>query len=182
PTLLPFVASYFVTPFFLAKYTICATVAFVILAARGIRMVPNQYLQAVVLIVIIGYAESDLRDYWTHVRKDRWRESVAFFNQKAQTGDLIVFSEPAAYQPFDYYSTHRELVERPFPLYNNEFDEHTVGRVLKPVVEDHDRVWIVLSHQIDKCALVTKQMSEWYDVKEHQTDLGVELYLYERKK
>jgi len=181
PTLLPFIASYFVTPFFLAKYTICATLAFIILAARGIRMVPNRYLQIAGLAIVIAYAQSDLNDYWTHVRKDRWREAVAFFNQKAQPGDLVVFSEPAGHQPFNYYSTHHELTERPFPLYNNEFDADTVGSVLKPVVADHDRVWLVLSHQVDECALVVKQMAQWYEVKEHQTEPGVELYLYEKK-
>ena len=181
-TLLPFIASYFVTPFFLAKYTICATLAFIILAARGIRMVPRQSLQLVLLAIVIAFAQSDLRDYWSHVRKDRWREAVAFFNEKAQPNDLVVFTEPAGHQPFEYYSTHRDVTEKPFPLYNNEFNSDTIAGVLKPVVDDHPRVWIVLSHQIDKCALVTKQMSEWYDVREHRTELGVELYLFEKKK
>lgn len=181
PIILPFVASFFVTPFFLAKYTICASLAFVVLSARGLRMVPWRFASLALLVGFIFLAQTNLRDYWSTPRKDRWRDAVVFFNQTAQPNDLIVFTEPAASQPFDYYSKHRDLSERPFPLYNHEFNAETVGAVLKPVVSDHDRVWIVLSHQIDLCALVTKQMSEWYTVVEHHTEPGVELYLYQKK-
>jgi len=182
PTLLPFLASFFVTPFFLAKYTICATLAFIILIARGIRMVPRHSMQVVLLIILIAYAQSDLRDYWNQPRKDRWREAVAFFNEGAQPNDLVVFTEPAGHQPFDYYSKHSDIVERSLPLYNHEFDADTVAGVLRPVVYDHDRVWIVMSHQIDLCALVPKQMSAWYEMLAHRTEPGVEVYLFQKKK
>jgi hypothetical protein len=182
PVLLPFIASYFVTPFFLAKYTICASLGFIVLAARGLRMIPWRIVSVGLLVAFIVLAQSDLNDYWKTPRKDRWREAMAFFNQTAQPNDLVVFTEPAAHQAFEYYATHRDVIEQPFPLYNNEFNADTVAGVLKPVVDDHQRVWLVLSHQIDKCALVTKQMSEWYVVREHRTEPGVELYLYQQKK
>jgi mannosyltransferase len=181
-TFLPFLGSFFVTPFFLAKYTICASIAFIILAARGIRMLPWPSAQILLVVIFIVLAQSDLRGYWNYRRKDKWREAVAFFNQKAQANDLVVFTEPAGHYPFDYYTSHRDIVERPLPLYNHEFDANTVRAVLKPVVSDHDRVWIVMSHQIDLCALVPKQMAEWYKVREHQTEPGVELYLFQKKK
>jgi mannosyltransferase len=182
PVLLPFIASYFVTPFFLAKYTICASLGFIVLAARGLRMIPWRIVSVGLLVAFVVLAQSDLNDYWKTPRKDRWREAMAFFNQTAQPNDLVVFTEPAAHQAFEYYATHRDVIEQPFPLYNNEFNADTVAGVLKPVVDDHQRVWLVLSHQIDKCALVTKQMSEWYVVREHRTEPGVELYLYQQKK
>lgn len=182
PILLPFIASFFVTPFFLAKYTICASLPFIVLAARGLRMIPWRMVQVGLLVIFVVLAQYDLNDYWKWPRKDRWREAVTFFNQTAQPNDLVVFTEPAAHQAFEYYSTHRDLLQRGLPLYNNEFDADTVDDVLKPVVDDHQRVWIVLSHQIDKCELVKKQMSEWYAVREHHTEPGVELYLFEKKK
>jgi mannosyltransferase len=181
PVLLPFITSYFVTPFFLAKYTICASMAFIILAARGLRMLPGRTTAVVLIMVFIGLAQYDLRGYWNTHRKDQWREAVTFFNANARPNDLVVFTEPAGSQPFDYYSSHRGIIEKPFPLYNHEFDADTIGKVLQPVVMNHDRVWLVLSHQVDLCALVTRQMSEWYAVREHRTEPGVELYLYEKK-
>jgi uncharacterized membrane protein len=182
PIFLPFIASFFVTPFFLAKYTICASLAFIVLAARGLRMIRWRLVQVALLVLFVALAQYDLANYWKWPRKDRWREAVTFFNQTAQPNDLVLFTEPAAHQAFEYYSTHRDLLQKGLPLYNNEFDADTVDDALRPAVADHQRVWLVLSHQIDKCELVKKQMSEWYKVREHHNEPGVELYLFEKKK
>jgi len=182
PVLLPFAASHFVTPFFLAKYTICASVAFVLLAARGLTILPWRSVSIGLFAVFVLLASLDMRRYWTTPRKDRWREAVAFFNVKAQPGDLVVFTEYAGRLPFEYYSRHRDLPEEGLSVYNDEFNEKTVGQVLKPVVSDHDRVWLVLSHQVDLCKVVIRQMSVWYDIVEHHQEAGVELYLYQKRK
>ena len=185
--LLPFVVSHFVTPIFLLKYTIPASPAFLILAARGVMSLRPLPVRTLLVVAFLIFALTDMRDYYRAIKKDVWRDSVAFFNKKAQRGDLVLFTEPAAHMPFDYYARRTDITEKPFPDYNNQlgrYDElrsDNVAELLKPVIEGHNRVWVVLSHQNELSPLVPAQMSEWYIIAEHRIDPGVEIYLFEKK-
>lgn len=185
--LLPFVLSHFVTPIFLLKYTIPASPAFLMLAARGILSLRPLPLRTFAFALFLILALTNMRDYYSAIKKDVWRDSVAFFNQKARAGDLVLFTEPAAHMPFDYYLRRTDIAEKPFPEYNNRlgrYDElrsDNVSELLKPIVEGRERVWIVLSHQNQLSPLVPAQMAQWYTVAEHRIDPGVELYLFKKK-
>ena len=185
PVLLPFIASHFVTPFYLAKYTIAASPAFLLLAAVGLRRLPWKQLQLVMLVAFIILAQRDIFQYWNRVKKDDWRHAIAFFNQTAQPRDLVLFTEPAAHLPFDYYSKPTgpgDLIEEPFPDYDHQLTATNVAELLRPAIENHQRVWIVLSHQNDLSPLVPLQLSQWYEAAAHKTEPGVELYLFEQRK
>jgi len=185
--LLPFALSYFVTPIFLLKYTIPASPAFLILAALGVASLRSIPLRTVLVVLFMLLAIADMRDYYRAIKKDVWRDAVAFFNQKVEPNDLVLFTEPAAHLPFDYYAKRTDITEKPFPDYNNQlgrYDElrrDNVAELLKPMIEGHGRVWVVLSHQNELSPLVPLQMSRWYVVAEHRIDPGVELYLFEKR-
>jgi mannosyltransferase len=181
PVLLPFIASYFVTPFFLAKYTIAASPAFIVLAARGLRMFSWRWASIGLLILVVILAQYDLFAYWRTPRKDRWRDAVAFFNQTARANDLVIFSDPSGEAPFDYYASRGGLIEKPFPDYNQQLTADNVAALLRPVLDKHERVWLVLSHQGELGPLIPKQVSEWYDLLAHHTEPGVEMYLFQKK-
>jgi 4-amino-4-deoxy-L-arabinose transferase-like glycosyltransferase len=182
PVLLPFIASHFITPFYLAKYTIAASPAFLLLAALGLRELPWHQIRLVLLVALIALAQRDIFQYWNKVKKDDWRRALAFFNQTAQPKDLVLFTQPAAHLPFDYYSKPTGLIEEPFPDYNHQLTAANVAELLHPAIENHERVWIVLSHQNDLSPLVPRQMSRWYEVAAHEIRPGVELYLFEQRK
>lgn len=177
--LVPFVASYLVTPFYLAKYALPASLAFIVLAARGITLLRWPAVRALLLIAVLVLAQQDIGRYWNTIKKDQWREALAFFNQAARPNDLVLFTEPAGAIPFDYYLRRGGIRERLFPDY--KVTAANAAEMLKPEVEGHDRVWVVLSHQNELSQLTPRQMSEWYDVAAHQTLPGVEMYLFAKK-
>lgn len=179
PFLLPFIASYFVRPIYLAKYAIPASLAFIALAARGLALLRGTRARAVVLIVFLILAQRDIVAYWKTVKKDQWREAVVFFNQSARSNDLVLFREASGAIPFDYYAKRGDITERPLPEY--DATGGNVAEVLKPAVEGHGRVWIVLSHQDDSSPLALKQMSEWYGMVAHRNVPGIEMYLFKKK-
>lgn len=179
PLLVPFLASHVITPFYLAKYTIAASPAFLVLAARGLTLLRWPAVRAVLLIVFLVLAQRDIDGYWNAVKKDQWREALVFFNQAARANDLVLFTEPAGMIPFDYYAKRADRTELPFPDY--KVTAENAAELLKPVVEGRDRVWVVLSHQNESSQLTPRQMSEWYGVAAHRTVPGVEMYLFTKK-
>lgn len=185
--LIPFVVSHFVTPIFLLKYTIAASPAFLILVARGITSLRPLPVRAILVVTFLILALADMRDYYSAVKKDLWRDAVAFFNQKAQPGDLVLFTEAAAHMPFDYYARRTDIAEKPFPEYNQqlgryeELRDDNIAELLNREIGGHDRVWIVLSHQNEWSHMAPDKMSEWYVTSEHRIYPGVEIYLFERE-
>lgn len=182
PIILPFIVSEFSSPIFLPKYTISASIAFIILAARGFMSVGFHQLRMVLILLIVGFSVIDLRNYYGAVKKDAWRDAVASFNRLARPNDAVLFNQQSGMSPFDYYSKRTDLVEKPFPDYNTELKTDNLVDQLRSAVEGHDRVWLVLSHQSGLSPLIAEQLKEWYVITAHQVDPGVEIYLFEKRR
>jgi mannosyltransferase len=182
PIILPFIMSEFSSPIFLPKYTIPASLAFIILAARGFLSVRFHQLRMLLVLFIACFLLIDLRSYYGAVKKDLWRDAVAKFERLAQPGDVVLFNERPGQSPFDYYNRRHDLIEKPFPDYNSELKADNIGELLKSAVEGHDRVWLVLSHPGILTPLIPQQLEEWYTVAAHRSDPGVEIYLFEKRR
>ncbi|HYJ47545.1 MAG TPA: glycosyltransferase family 39 protein [Pyrinomonadaceae bacterium] len=181
PILLPFVASEFMSPIFLPKYTIPASAAFIILASRGFLSVRFHQLRMVLALLLICFSLVDLRDYYRAVKKDTWRDAVAEVEKLAQPGDLMLFNQQSGQSPFDYYLRKKVLDEKPFPDFSSELRADNVAELLKPAVEGHDRVWLVISHPGPLSPLIAEQLKTWYTAAAHINDPGVEIYLFEKR-
>jgi mannosyltransferase len=182
PIILPFILSQFSTPIFLPKYTIPASLAFIIFAARGFMSVRFHQLRMLLVLLVACFTLIDLRSYYGAVKKDVWRDAVADVERLAQTNDLLLFSEPPGQRPFDYYSKRTDLIKKPFPDYNSELKADNIDELLKPAVEDRDRVWLVLSHPGILTPLIAEHLKQWYVVAMHELEPGVEMYLFEKRR
>jgi mannosyltransferase len=180
PIFIPFVLSQFLSSIYLPKYTIVASVAFIMLAARGIMNIRRDRVRVALVAVVLLLSLAGLRAYWSAPHKDFWRESASYFDRTAHDGDLVLFNQGNGQVPFDYYSKRGGINKLPFPDYKTELTTENVAALLQQVVAGHNRVWLVSSHPTETTALVINQLGEWYKVTEHRIDPGVELYLFEK--
>lgn len=178
---LPFVISQFSSSIYLPKYTIAASPAFLILAARGIMSIRADRVRVLLLGLVLALTFVGLRAYWSAPHKDFWRESASYFDRTAQSGDLVLFHQESGQVPFRYYSRRTDAKWLPLPPDDKtQLSAGNIDLVLKETTAGHNRVWLVVSHPLETTTLITKQMSEWYKVTEHRVDPGVELYLFEK--
>ncbi|MDX6693300.1 MAG: mannosyltransferase [Blastocatellia bacterium] len=180
PILIPFVLSQKLASIYLPKYTIAASTAFLVLAARGIMSVRFDRARVVLVAVVLGLSFAQMRGYWSAPHKDFWRESASYFEHTAQAGDLVIFHQGNGQVPFQYYSKRGDTKQLRFPSDAPQLTLAEVGAALQPLVEGHNRVWLVASHQTEVTELIKKQLGEWNKVTEHRIDPGVELYLFEK--
>ncbi|HEY0404271.1 MAG TPA: glycosyltransferase family 39 protein [Pyrinomonadaceae bacterium] len=179
PILIPFVLSQKLASIYLPKYTIAASTAFLVLAARGIMSLRFDRARVVLVAVVLGLSFAQMRDYWSAAHKDFWRESASYFEHTARAGDLTLFHQGNGHVPFDYYSKRNDIKQ--VPLDDTwQLTTVSVASMLQPLVAGHNRVWLVASHQNEATELIRKQLGEWYKVTEHRVDPGVELYLFEK--
>jgi uncharacterized membrane protein len=180
PIVIPFVLSQFLSSIYLPKYTIAASAAFLILAARGIMSSGGDRARVLLLGILLALSFVNMRAYWSAPHKDFWRESVSYFDRTARDGDLVLFHQESGQVPFQYYSKRTGIKELAFPDYKTQLTPSNVAQTIEPVVAGHNRVWLVVSHPTEITALITKQLSELYKITEHRIDPGVELYLFEK--
>ncbi|MDT4966683.1 MAG: mannosyltransferase [Acidobacteriota bacterium] len=181
PVVFPFVISQVSSPIFLPKYTIPASLAFLILVTRGLVSVRFHQLQMALMLLIMGFSIVALRGYYATTRKDAWRDVVAGFTKLAKPNDLVLFNQQSGQSPFDYYARRSDLIEKPFPDYHSELRIDNIAELIKPLVDGQDRVWLVLSHQGVLTPLIPEQLKQWYTVTVHRIDPGVETYLFEKR-
>lgn len=180
PIVIPFVLSQFLSSIYLPKYTIAASTAFLVLAARGIMSLGADRWRVLLVAVVLGLSFVNVRAYWSTPHKDFWRESASYFDRTAQAGDLVLFHQESGEVPFRYYSKRADVKAIPFPDYQTQLTPANVGPKLRETINGHNRVWLVVSHPTGVTALITQQLAEWYQAAEHRIDPGVELYLFEK--
>lgn len=181
PIVIPFVLSQFLSSIYLPKYTIAASAAFLVLAAKGIMSIRADRARVLLLGILLALSFINMRAYWSAPHKDFWRESVSYFDRTARDGDLVLFHQESGQVPFQYYSKRTGIKGLPFPDYKTQLTASNVAETIEPVVAGHTRVWLVVSHPTEITALITKQLGEWYKITEHRIDPGVELYLFEKE-
>ncbi|QLG48708.1 glycosyltransferase family 39 protein [Natrinema halophilum] len=139
PILVPIALSHVVTPIFVDRYSIGASLAFFLLIAKGIRTVSRPSLRYVVTgLLLVGLA-LPLPAYYQNDQKEQWREAAATVESNVDADDVVLVSKPFTERTFDYY-----------------FDRSGVPTVqiapdappdeIRASVDGHDDVWIVLSY------------------------------------
>ncbi len=180
PVLLPFALSQLSSPIFLTKYTIAALLAFIVLAARGLMLLPGRIVRIAAVVVVVAYASIALRDYYAVERKEGWRAITAGVTDAAQPNDLVLFDQIYGQMPFDYYSPRADLVEVRFLDHANLLTDPTVLAMLTLATRGHDRVWVVVSNRDRITPLVLGALSRAYTEQSHTTMRNVESYLFTR--
>jgi mannosyltransferase len=167
PVIIPFALSKLVTPFYLTKYTIAASLPFYLLAACGLAQVRGARWQASLLLLICLCFGIELRRDLTMLKRERWNVAAYNLERAARPGDLVLFNSTGSYMSFDYYSGREDISLEVFPysatddrapsdltllqraaaegfgtIHPPQTERETEER-LRKLVGDRNRIWIV---------------------------------------
>jgi mannosyltransferase len=181
PIGLPYLVSQISSPIYSQKYTIAASLAFYLLAAKGIRNLAYVPAKLTLTLILLALCLTNVWAYYQTPQKEEWREVAKCIDRSARAGDLILFNAGWCKRAFNYYSLRDDLVKEPFPRKVTRVDEKTIQE-LGPAVKGHDRVWVILSHSRDREGLIVKALTEKYGLIYHHQFHRVEVYLFEETK
>jgi 4-amino-4-deoxy-L-arabinose transferase-like glycosyltransferase len=191
PILIPFILSFVLTPIYITRITVGASLALYLLIAFGINKISKKVLRIGLLIVILIFSLANLGIYYNETNKERWDEMTEYIELNALPGDLLIFHAGFGLdKAFNFYATRDDLVKRPFPSIGLEIDEININEVAV-MTEKFDRVWLVLSHSRDEDNLIIKSIENEFDlvqhkeyesfgINSHRPYIGIEVYQFER--
>jgi uncharacterized membrane protein len=185
PIVLPFIISQFSTPIYITRATISASLAFYLFVAKGIDNINERSARPVITGVIVLLSLLGLGNYYREVNNEQWRDVALHVDQHANQGDLLLFNAGFCQEnAFDYYSTRTDLIKRPFPeatqdiFYFATVDNEDIDGLI-PIVQGHERVWVILSHSRDRQELITEKLGEFFNISDQRAYVGIEVYAFE---
>jgi mannosyltransferase len=178
--LLPFLISRVSSPIFLPKYTIAGSVAVLVLAARGVTMLPTKVLPFAAVVAVAGLAFAPLASYYGTLHKERWRDLVAGVDSRAQSGDLVLCNPAYLQTPFDYYTKRPDLVEVPFLEVRDGLTTRSIRTLVRVAAAGHDRVWLVATTADPLTPIMLEELLARYAMVTRESDRGVETDLLVR--
>ena len=166
PVGVPFLLSKIMTPFYLTKYTIAASLPFYLFAAHGLAQMRRVAWQAILLTLICVCSGMELSNDLTTLKRERWKDAAYNIEQAAQPGDLVLFNSTGTYMSFAYYAKRKDINTAVFPYSATDEQppndltllqragaegfavhppqtEQETKEKLQKLVGDHRRVWIV---------------------------------------
>jgi uncharacterized membrane protein len=168
PILLPFAISQFLTPIYLTRYTIGASLAFYLLVAHWLTKVNRNRARSVAIALFIILSFSYLSLYFTEINKDQWRQSASYIDSNAKQGDLLLFHAGYGREgPINYYLDRKDLEKEAFPKTGYDVNEDNINE-LTPILESHKRVWLILFHSHDKERLINSEIRKSFTLKDYQ--------------
>ena len=161
----PFVLSQFITPIFLPRYAISASIPFYFLIGLAIDYLPGRMLKLSTVILIICLSIFNLYIYYFQPTREPWKTAVEDLKKKAGSNDLILIgSDPGeknlgdirlnlidenCYIPdvFIYYANG--IPQRILGV-NEEFATNdSLKRSLTKIISSSNNVWYIASHAIN---------------------------------
>jgi hypothetical protein len=123
PILVPYLISLVSSPILIFRYTIGASLAFYLLASKGIANMNNRWLIAAAAGLILILSSYNIAHYFTTVGKHQWRELMAYVESNAGLGDIIVVSPVYERVTAEYYHKRKDLrivpLGKKFPTFEN---------------------------------------------------------------
>lgn len=172
PILLPYLISLISTPVLLFRYTIAASMAFYLLAARGIEMTGKKLIMLVSVLIILVLSSFSLHTYYNNVDKYQWREAVGYIEEKASTGDYIAVFPLFEIESANYYKKRDDIF-----LY--KLDEEFL------LVSDigNKNLWFVLAdHARTDREAFEETLEKKYELLDQKKYKSLNLYQYRKKK
>ncbi|NUB89828.1 glycosyltransferase family 39 protein [Haloterrigena sp. SYSU A558-1] len=139
PILVPIALSHVVTPIFVDRYSIGASLAFFLLIAIGVRTISRPSLRYVVVGVLLVGLAAPLPAYYQDDQKEQWRAAAADVESSVDGDDVVLVSRPFTERTFGYYFDRSVAPTVRIPP-DASADE------IRASVDGHDDVWIVLSY------------------------------------
>ncbi|WP_339106046.1 glycosyltransferase family 39 protein [Haloterrigena salinisoli] len=139
PVLVPIALSHVVTPIFVDRYSIGASLAFFLLIAVGVRTLSRPSLRYVVVGVLLVGLVAPLPTYYQDDQKEQWRAAAADVESNVDGDDVVLVSRPFTERTFGYYFDAADVPTVRIPP-DASADE------IRSSVDGRDDVWIVLSY------------------------------------
>jgi mannosyltransferase len=128
PILIPFLISRVSSPILIFRYTIGASLAFYLLASKGISEISNIWIVRALAALIVVFSFVSLNYYYKMPTKHQWREVMSDIEARSGYGDVIVVFPPREEVPAKYYSHRKDLKIIPlrgkFPALENLGDKN----------------------------------------------------------
>ncbi len=140
PIITPFLLSQFMTPIFVYRYTIGASAAFYLLAARGISRLKSKVLLPIAIGFFIAASVFSMSDYFTHPNKEPWRESAAMLAEHLQPEDTVLFYPEGAKKFIEYYHP----VQVPTAFLSRKANETQIVRAVESIKPEKGTLWLIM--------------------------------------
>jgi hypothetical protein len=172
PIVLPYLVSLVSTPILLYRYTIGGSMAFYLLAARGIDNTGNRKVILLIAALVLVFSFFNLEKYHSSVKKYQWRETIAYIEDNAGYGDYVAVNPEFEIESVNYYRERKDL-----NLYSltDEF-------LLRTDIGDKN-LWVVLAaHGGTKKKDLEEALGQRYDLLSQKKYKSLNLYRYGKKR
>lgn len=167
PIIGPFIISKVSAPIYWTRYTIGASLAFYLLAAKGIKSINYRYAKVAIAAAIITFSLVNAYGYYVQINKEQWREVTSFVDINAKPKDLVLFNAGWIQIAFDYYSKRTNIIKKPFPKETMFVNKKNI-KELEPVIKGYNRIWLILNRSGDYNKLIKKTLCESYNLLYHR--------------
>jgi mannosyltransferase len=147
-TFVPFAISLFLKPIYVDRYTIGASVALYLLAAKGVFNIHRRTVQVAVIVVIIALSAVNVQAYLNNQLNEGWaneawvqsRETFGVVNQNGRSGDLIILYPQFLWSVNKYYDNVNGINATLLKVGPTIQDIN----ILYAYASKNDRVWFVV--------------------------------------
>jgi len=115
PILIPMLISIISTPMFVARYAITVTLAYYLLASRGIDSLRNRWAVLTIGAIILIFSTVNINAYYNNTYKHQWREVMSEIESNSGYGDIIVVNPAHEQISAKYYKTRDDITLIPMP-------------------------------------------------------------------
>lgn len=143
PILAPFILSYILAPVYWTRYTIPASIGFVLLVANGVTNVDSKHIRRGLVAIVVVSSLFTAGVYHSQSSVEDWGGQAACLNAGAEEDDLVVY-QPAWIQPrLDYYEVD-DFEKRTVPQADSVTDQELER--LQNATQSRDEVWLLRYH------------------------------------
>jgi 4-amino-4-deoxy-L-arabinose transferase-like glycosyltransferase len=185
-----------VKPFFLIRYFIFTLPALVLLAASGLARLRSRWLLAGALLFFAAFSLRGVSAFYERdfdIAREDWRPAARYLLSHTEAGDVILFHQPIARMPYEYYRGRIPAAAYPKVIYPEHGDRMTyrdfyAGRVsdnfLESVPGQYPRVWVALAYNETPSGpdpttrSITSVLGRAYGQMRQDRFPGIELRLY----
>lgn len=154
--------------------------AFVILVALGVSSFKSRTIKTMLIVGFLVVNGISLTNYYFNPQhqKEQWRDVAKYVEAWEQPGDVIIFYADYVQRAFDYY--YQGNAEKAGLEVVAELEKDEGWSRLQPMIEGHERVWLVLAHAFGSGKEVYGQLlDEHCRLSEQRKFKGIQLGLYE---
>ena len=171
PIVLPYLVSLVSTPILLYRYTIGGSLAFYLLAAKGIDNTGYKKVMFLMAALVLIFSSFNLEKYYSSVNKFQWRETIGYIEDNSGYGDYVVVYPVFEIESAFYYKERKDL--NVYSLTDEFLLQADIG---------NKNLWVVLAaHAGTKKEFLEQVLGQRYDLLSQKKYKSLNLYQYRKK-